>query len=258
METAPRIVVGSAVRRSTAPFAPLKDDRGTVKGLAASLIVHALLIGVGGWFWVRPVTYGVAAGPSAVEVELIAAPVMPAGVVDTALAEPAVEQPVDKPVFEPPVETEVLQEPEPLPASAPVETPVRPELTETPRPELKPFMGPAGDGSSPVPGTDATTQSASAGAQVQARPNYLRNPAPRYPEASRKNGEEGLVLLTVEVSASGRPMSVTLAQSSGHERLDRAALEAVRRWAFEPARLGPLPVDSTVQVPVRFRLSDRG
>jgi periplasmic protein TonB len=36
--------------------------------------------------------------------------------------------------------------------------------------------------------------------------------------------------------------------------LDRSALSAVRRWRFEPARRGAQPIETWVQVPVRFEL----
>jgi protein TonB len=224
----------------------------SLSGALLSIMFHVLLILVGGWLWVKPITYGVTAGESSIEVDLVAAPAAaqpeaPQPV--PALSEPAPEpEPKPIPDPEPPVPSEAVQEKviEPAP---------RPEPPKAAAPALA--AGPIGDGSSPVPGRDAITLRASAGAQVAARPNYLRNPAPRYPEASRKNSEEGLVMLAVEVSPSGRPVSVELASSSGFERLDRAAVEAVKRWVFEPARLGPLPVASNVKVPVRFRLSDR-
>lgn len=224
------------------------------KGVALSIILHAALFVAGSWLWVKPITYGVAAGESAIEVELVAAPAAVPPAVDPA---PAIPEPFSEPEPEsdtvrppdPPPTTEALSEKIPDPAPIPDPPgPVRPIVQAS---------GPVGDGSSPVPGKDAITQRSSAGAQTAARPNYLRNPAPRYPETSRKNGEEGLVLLRVEVGPSGRPTSVELDAGSGFERLDRAAIDAVKRWIFEPARLGPLPVASTVKVPIRFRLSDR-
>ncbi|HTQ07590.1 MAG TPA: TonB family protein [Polyangiaceae bacterium] len=91
---------------------------------------------------------------------------------------------------------------------------------------------------------------------VSAIPRYRSNPAPDYPGPSRRRGEEGVVRLSVSVSAAGLPDSVSLAQSSGYPLLDRAAIAAVRQWTFEPARVGGVPVASQVVVPVRFSLSD--
>ena len=64
-----------------------------------------------------------------------------------------------------------------------------------------------------------------------------------------------MVLVSVEVGTDGRASDVTLARSSGFPLLDAAALQAVRRWRFEPAQAGGLPVSSRVEVPVRFSLA---
>jgi protein TonB len=68
--------------------------------------------------------------------------------------------------------------------------------------------------------------------------------------------QQGLVLLSVEVGADGRPQDVSLKHSSGFSALDQAAIQAVRRWSFEPARVAGMTIASRVDVPVRFSLSD--
>jgi protein TonB len=83
---------------------------------------------------------------------------------------------------------------------------------------------------------------------------YLDNPPPAYPSISRRQREEGRVLLRVRVGADGRAESVEIAGSSGHERLDHAALDAVRRWRFLPARRGADAVAAYVNVPIAFTL----
>ena len=83
---------------------------------------------------------------------------------------------------------------------------------------------------------------------------YLRNPAPAYPADSRRNREEGRILLRVLVNRDGRPETVQLQQSSGYPGLDQAALDAVQRWRFVPAQRGDTPVSAWVAVPVVFRL----
>ena len=88
-----------------------------------------------------------------------------------------------------------------------------------------------------------------------AKPDYLRNPPPQYPAESRKLREEGVVLLKVAVTAAGRAADVQLQRSSGYTRLDQAALKAVRRWEFKPARVGLTAVACAVEVPVRFGLN---
>lgn len=84
--------------------------------------------------------------------------------------------------------------------------------------------------------------------------DYLDNPAPAYPSLSRRLGEEGRVLLRVQVNAAGAPTQVLLQQSSGHARLDEVASATVRRWQFLPARQGGRPVEAWVTVPIKFSL----
>jgi len=83
---------------------------------------------------------------------------------------------------------------------------------------------------------------------------YLRNPAPRYPLASRRAGEQGTVTLRVLVSLDGLASRVAVEKSSGSPHLDAAALEAVKAWRFTPARQGADAVESWMLVPIVFRL----
>lgn len=84
--------------------------------------------------------------------------------------------------------------------------------------------------------------------------DYLDNPKPLYPHASRRLREEGKVLLRVRVSAAGHAESVEIKHSSGFPRLDQAAEEVVSRWRFVPARRGDEAVAAWVQVPITFNL----
>jgi protein TonB len=83
---------------------------------------------------------------------------------------------------------------------------------------------------------------------------YLLNPKPAYPSMSRRLGEEGRVMLWVMVEADGLPSKVEVRTSSGHARLDQAAVDAVRNWKFVPARRGSEPVSAPVIVPLSFAL----
>jgi protein TonB len=84
---------------------------------------------------------------------------------------------------------------------------------------------------------------------------YLSNPPPAYPRVSRRNGEEGTVVLRVRVSAAGAAIQVQVERTSGSERLDAAALEAVKAWRFVPARRGAEAIEASVLVPIVFSLS---
>jgi protein TonB len=84
---------------------------------------------------------------------------------------------------------------------------------------------------------------------------YLQNPAPPYPSASRSLGEQGRVVLRVQVSEEGRALQVLIDSSSGYPRLDRAARDAIANWRFVPARQGQKAVVDWVKVPFVFELN---
>jgi protein TonB len=92
------------------------------------------------------------------------------------------------------------------------------------------------------------------GARMVRPAEYRRNPSPQYPMVSRRREEEGTVILEVKIDPEGNPTSVDVAESSGHDPLDRAAAETVRRWSFSPAKNKGRAQRSTVRVPVKFRI----
>ncbi len=92
----------------------------------------------------------------------------------------------------------------------------------------------------------------------RARPDHGRNPPPVYPRLLREQGIEGTVLVRAAVGPDGLAQTVELVATSGHRLLDQAALRAVQRWRFIPARLNDAPVASVVEFPVSFRLTDTG
>lgn len=104
-----------------------------------------------------------------------------------------------------------------------------------------------------IAGTAAAASPALESARFDA--DYLNNPAPTYPVFSRRNREQGTVLLNVRVSAQGQAEQVQLKRSSGFSRLDEAALAAVQQWRFVPARRGEAMVAASVVVPITFRLA---
>jgi protein TonB len=79
---------------------------------------------------------------------------------------------------------------------------------------------------------------------------------PAYPEMARRRGQQGRVVLHVDVSAEGMPVTVAVVETSGFASLDAAAMTAVQRWRFVPATRGGTPVPAVAEVPVRFRLTD--
>lgn len=139
-----------------------------------------------------------------------------------------------------------------------------PSTTETAAAEPASSVSPAADSPSPSKSTAGSGASSTGGGASSAgeagysaprfNAAYLSNPAPEYPSISREMGEEGRVFLRVQVSSEGRPLEIRVYKSSGHDRLDQAALEAVRRWQFVPGHVGTEPVTAQVIVPINFFL----
>jgi periplasmic protein TonB len=196
------------------------------------------------------------------------------------VAESSVTSPPPPTSLEPPTEAQPTREPatipvEPatqpvveallvtkeVPLTAPAESPVRPE---PPTPAPKP-VATAVNKNIAAPSSSATTsapQQPAAGvnrdSDLQATPPrldpaYLHNPAPNYPALSKRNRESGTVLLLVNVDPEGNALAVTLHKSSGYERLDQAAIQAVTRWRFVPGMRGQTAISATVIVPISFK-----
>jgi TonB family protein len=99
-----------------------------------------------------------------------------------------------------------------------------------PEVEVLPIMP---SGASASTGPDAAN-----GESLSAQPRYLSNPSPKYPSEARKRKQEGRVLLSMIVTAEGRPAQVELKEGSGFPLLDEAALVEAGKWRFVPARMG--------------------
>lgn len=163
--------------------------------------------------------------------EPVAEPPPPHPVVDELAVKP--EPPKPRPKPQPP-----KQKPEPRPLPKPVESaPAPPKAAVPPAPPAPP---------APKPVTE-TPPSAKAA--------YLRNPAPEYPSLAQRRGWEGTVLLRIRVLANGKPGDIQIQTSSGRDVLDQAAVKAVQRWSFVPAKRGDVAQEGWVTVPLDFRLN---
>ena len=107
-----------------------------------------------------------------------------------------------------------------------------------------------GQGSSVMPGSPLS------GEVSLAVPRYRENIHPAYPLIARMRGQEGIVILSLEILTDGSVGSLRIKKSSGYTSLDKSALEAVKTWKFEPGRKIGKPVIMWVDVPVKFVLND--
>lgn len=79
-------------------------------------------------------------------------------------------------------------------------------------------------------------------------------PQPIYPKESRRRGEQGTVLLEVEIKSDGSIGQIKVLEHPGHDRLVNAAIEAIKKARIEPALDEGRPIASTVRVPFNFVL----
>lgn len=78
--------------------------------------------------------------------------------------------------------------------------------------------------------------------------------APAYPPLSRRLGEEGKLVLRVELDESGHVNLAQVVDSSGYKRLDEAAMDAVKTWRCNPPMRSGQPVRAIALQPFNFVL----
>lgn len=215
-----------------------------------SLVVHGIALSAWYMFRHQPDRAHAGFNPDRVlELVVLSEPVgMPkpaaAKIVSKAIPKPMATQPRAE------IRPAIIQNPDPMPMPA-VATVVREEpisqaqdILESPTASEPVNSGVSTKAETPPASTDAGSPA-----------NYLSNPRPLYPAECRRRKEEGLVLLAVRVSQDGLPDRIQIVQSSRYPMLDEAAVKAVGRWRFTPARFGEKTVTSTIEIPIRFKLT---
>jgi len=77
-------------------------------------------------------------------------------------------------------------------------------------------------------------------------------PKPRWPKEAIADRWTGDGIIELHVHADGVVYDAQVSKSSGHELLDRAALQAFRQWRFQPEA-----ADFAVKVPFKFEFLER-
>ncbi|MFK3799103.1 MULTISPECIES: energy transducer TonB [unclassified Pseudomonas] len=228
-------------RLHTTPRRILSRREGVLLGVFA-LVLHGAVI-----YWVN--------SSSTPPLPVVPPEIPPMTIEFSQPAPPVVEPPPPEPVVQPeepppPVEDELAAKPPPKPLPKPKPKVAKPVPKPAPKPVEQPPAPPqpVAAPAPPAPPAPAPVTPASANA------GYLHNPAPEYPALAMRRNWEGTVLLRVHVLASGKPGEVQIQKSSGRDQLDDAALAAVKRWSFAPAKQGDTPVDGWVSVPIDFKL----
>lgn len=166
----------------------------------------------------------------------------------------------------PPAPVRRTPAPPPAPSSAQQRSPTPPQPQPLPRADPAPVVEAAAAvaDAAPVVSVVAPVAAPSAGPAPAPMPprielpssdaDYLHNPKPAYPPLSKRMGEQGKVLIRVLISAEGALLEASVAQSSGYDRLDQAALAAVLQWRFVPGKRNGVPVQMAHHVPLNFVL----
>lgn len=162
---------------------------------------------------------------------------------------PLLVKPPEKPpvvdVVKPPTETvPVVRQPVALP---PVADP--PILVDNATSIDVPYVPPVADAG---PAVEPVIDTAPvAGVRLE----YASAAPPPYPRDQMLSGTQGTVLLQVLVDVDGKPLKVTIHQSSGSKELDRAAQRHVlRSWTFRPATQDGRAIQAIGIVPIDFKL----
>lgn len=165
--------------------------------------------------------------------------------------EPAPEPP-PVPAIGPPPLVELPPQPDspqppPVPTVAALPTPEIPVRRPTPRPATRPT--PAARPAAPAPPAPAPTPAMPASLPPRAEP--VRQAAvvdatrtcrlPQYPPLSRRNGEAGTVTLTFLIDTDGSMLESHIETSSGYERLDEAARQALALCRFRAGSVDGVP-----------------
>ncbi|HSK79671.1 MAG TPA: energy transducer TonB [Thermoanaerobaculia bacterium] len=85
------------------------------------------------------------------------------------------------------------------------------------------------------------------------RPQVLKSVAPRYTEMARRAGVQGAVRVEAIIDEQGRVTNVRVLRALPMG-LDRAAVEAVEQWRFQPATLDGRPIKVYFSLTVTFTI----
>lgn len=270
--------MGPTIEGGWIEFRP--DNRGVVVAAVCSLVFHGALLA--SWHGLIKPAVKPAASPGPIVARLAAPAARPAGAPEAAPPQPeppkpkAEEPPPPPPVAKPapaPTPTPVAK-PAPVAKSAPT-VPAAPTAAPAPSaaPSSESTASPSSAPSAPSapvakaePGGGSPT-AAPAAPSADADPGTLRQyqlaiittarKYKRYPRAAMDNNWEGKVEVRMVIGANGMIVSMSIKTSTGHELLDKTALDMITK--AKP--LTPIPPslrgkEFTVDVPVVFSLKE--
>ena len=180
--------------------------------------------------------------PVAILSEIITPPVPKVEPPPAPKPEPVKQQPVVKRTAPTPPPA-----PQPVAIADPTPAPNAPTGVVAPQPAPPPIAAPVAVAPAPPPAPPKVELPSSDA-------DYLQNPKPTYPAASKRLGEQGKVVHSVLIGVDGKPVSAKLIQSSGFPRLDEAAYAAVMRWRYVPGKRNGVVEAMSFNVPINWVL----
>jgi protein TonB len=223
--------------------------------MIAVILLHAVLVW---WLFVHAEAPIQPPKPEPMTVSLITLPAKKEEAPAPEIVPIIKQKPVVKPVVKPKETVKPVERPTPVVDRIVEPTSDVPRFEASTQPEAQPMAEPVAAAAKPAPAPAAPPKQEVV-EEKEEPPKfgvaYLNNPAPEYPKLAKRAGEEGRVLLKVLVSVEGRPESVEISKGSGFERLDTAAMNAVKQWRFVPARKGEKTISAYVMVPLAFTLN---
>ena len=225
-----------------------RTTRATGGTLAVSIVAHTLMVA------------------SAIVMPLLAADVLP-----TPVDVIGVEWKAAPPLPEVPAPVVTTRKPSPPIDPSPIVTPLRApdgiadEIDRTPvvacascvvdPNAVNVAFGPGGGTGvgtpQPPPPPTPPSRPVRAGGDIR-MPTKIRDVAPEYPQIAQRAGIQGMVIIEAVIATDGTVRDARVLRSIA--LLDRAALDAVRQWRYEPTRLNGVVVPVIVTVTVQFQL----
>jgi len=267
--------MGPVVPGGWVEFRP--DNRGFGKAVLVSVVFHGLLLA--SWQMTQKPVQKPSIAPGPIVARLAAPPKQAAAPEQASPTpdppKPRVEEPPPPAQPAPPVAAKPpptpVAKPSPVAKAAPSPTP----SAAPAKPNAEPTPAPAAPAAPSAPAAPvakgdpapAASPSAAPAPSVDADPGTLRQyqlaiittarKYKRYPRAAMDNNWEGKVEVRMVIGANGMIASISVKTSTGHELLDKTALDMITK--AKP--LTPIPAalrgkEFTVDVPVVFSLKD--
>src|SRR5688572_5642922 len=92
------------------------------------------------------------------------------------------------------------------------------------------------------------------GASQRVEAKLKRSVKPEFPAEAFDKGLSGLVIVSYTVDVDGKTQDIRVESSDPPEVFDKAAMNAVRRWRYEPATIDGVPAESQMKLTIRFKL----